>query len=83
MRIYYIDSHQFSEIGIGTVMLKNIPYLAIQLTQSQKKHPILGTKRSAMGLFTALKKKMRTLKPARTFSLNQPLLLVKVCGWTM
>ena len=66
MRIYYIDAHQFSGIiGLGTEMMKDIPYLAIQLTQEQEKHPILGKKRSAMGLFTALKQKMNTLKGVR------------------
>ena len=65
MRIYYIDAYQFSEVGFGTEMMKDIPYLAIQLTQEQEKHPILGKKRSAMELFTALKQKMKTLKGVR------------------
>ena len=65
LMIFYIDSHQFSELGIGTEMIKDIPYLAIQLTQEQEEHPILGKKRSAMGLFTALKQKMKTLKGVR------------------
>ena len=67
LRIYYsIDAHQISDLGFGTEMIKDIPYLAIQLTQSQEIHPILRMKSSAMGLFTALKKKMRTLKSAKT-----------------
>ena len=81
LRTYYIDAHQFSEICLGTTKgIVNIPYLAIQLTQSQEKHHILRTKSSAMGLFTALKQKMRILKHAKTemLSPNQPLLLVKV-----
>ena len=66
MRIYYsIDAHQISDVGLGTQMIEDIPYLAIQLTQEQEKHSILGKKRSAMGLFTALKQKMKTLKGVR------------------
>ena len=72
MRIYYsIDAHQISDVGLGTQMMNDFPYLAIQLTQSQEEHPILGKKRSAMGLFTALKQKMKTLKGVRTEMLFQ------------
>ena len=42
LRTYFIDAHQFSDIRIlGIEMIEDIPYLAIQLTQEQKKHPIL------------------------------------------
>ena len=72
MRVYYsIDAHQISEVGLGTQMMKDFPYLAIQLTKKQEKHPILGKKRSAMGLFTALQQKMKTLKSVRTEMLFQ------------
>ena len=86
LRIYYsIDAHQISDLGFGTEMIKDIPYLAIQLTQSQEEHPILRKKRSVMGLFTAQQQKMKTLKDVRKemLSQNQPLFFVKVSGWTM
>ena len=85
MRIYYIDAHQFSEKGFGTEIMQDIPYLAIQLTQSQEEHPILRKKISVMGLFTAQQQKMKNLKDVRKekFFQNQPLFLVKVSGWTM
>ena len=65
LMIYYIDAHQFSVIGLGPIIEEDIPYLAIQLTQEQEKHPILGKKRSAMGVFTALQQKMNPLKGVR------------------